>query len=352
MLTQPPEVEKVVLTGQTQALYTVLHVLPTLAAVEDTSATIQDEVEKSEEAVTLNEKSGHNLPASLDVKEDEYHLFLDLQRYVIGLPEFSIQQPVSSSIGSMIQAFGTVGEDVVRGGTWYSAYNIARNLGMLLSFLCFPSWLAISTLIPMNLLLLRAHTYWRHSVISAHINPSHLRLARGSSMVILKYSPGTWLSFKATALPMSLYSLAICAWLFFGDFDINTLSSSLELIKAFRPIDLLGILVGLVATAAMWGLVIFPTMVVLIRVQASLLPDGEKTVVPFDRTFGVKRARARGYLTTVEAFRSVSWSKWVHLEMVFFKCAFLALGAMGLWLLVVGAEICALKGLYRYYGLL
>lgn len=78
-----------------------------------------------------------------------------------------------------------------------------------------------------------------------------------------------------------------------------------------------------------WTMVI-PAQVVLTRVQASLLPGGKKTIVPFDRTFGMEKARERGYLTLMEAWASISGYEWVHIYTTLF-CAYRSAlhGALG-----------------------
>lgn len=142
------------------------------------------------------------------------------------------------------------------------------------------------------------------------------RSTAGAKSVRLNRVTGPWLSFTATALPTFLHAPASYIWLLVSGFLVKILTRCLsaqscgfDIIRKVTNARPLYVLVGILPIGAMLRLLFLPTTVVFIRVQASLLPDGGKTMIPFDRTLGVRRARARGYLTTVGAFGSVSWSQ-------------------------------------------
>lgn len=133
---------------------------------------------------------------------------------------------------------------------------------------------------------------------------------------------------QATALPLILYGTAFqlaiwgSAWLAFPTMKVMP-DLGLGLIQgAWNEVTQLSMadcMIGAVYWAVLYAIFVIPSLVVLIRVQASLLPDGERTVVPFDRTFGVQKVWTRGYLTTWESFRSVSLSSWGRVYWIFFE---------------------------------
>jgi hypothetical protein len=69
--------------------------------------------------------------------------------------------------------------------------------------------------------------------------------------------------------------------------------------------------------------IIIPASVVLTRVQASLLPDSEETIVPFDRSFGGKVEPAivggSGVIGMLDAWKTFDWSARVRLVKAYVK---------------------------------
>jgi hypothetical protein len=70
-------------------------------------------------------------------------------------------------------------------------------------------------------------------------------------------------------------------------------------------------------------LLILPANVILTRVQASLLPDAEETIVPFDRSFGGKVipeiVGGSGVLSMLDAWKSFDWSSRIRLVKAYAK---------------------------------
>ncbi|KAI0909657.1 hypothetical protein F4823DRAFT_593829 [Ustulina deusta] len=79
-----------------------------------------------------------------------------------------------------------------------------------------------------------------------------------------------------------------------------------------------------------------PTLVALTRIQASLLPEDEETVVSVDRTFGVKESDRKDGLSVVQAWSSFS-GRWMGFYVLSIKIFFLKLG--------VALTICGILGL-------
>jgi hypothetical protein len=70
-------------------------------------------------------------------------------------------------------------------------------------------------------------------------------------------------------------------------------------------------------------LFVLPASVTLTRVQASLLPDTEETIVPFDRSFGGKVipeiVGGSGVLSMLDAWKSFDWSSRMRLIKAYVK---------------------------------
>ncbi|KAK4186871.1 hypothetical protein QBC35DRAFT_499988 [Podospora australis] len=87
--------------------------------------------------------------------------------------------------------------------------------------------------------------------------------------------------------------------------------------------------------------VVFPAYVALTRIQGSLLPHDDETIVPFDRTFGGRVGSeivtGKGFATLRDAVATVSKSSWIRLYLqqvkimaVVFGMTFLAIIFMGI----------------------
>ncbi|KAJ3479837.1 hypothetical protein NLG97_g8220 [Lecanicillium saksenae] len=85
---------------------------------------------------------------------------------------------------------------------------------------------------------------------------------------------------------------------------------------------------------------IIPTHVIVVRVQASLLPPEDDAIIPFDRSFQGKVepavAGGRGYATITEAWTTFSRAGWRRLITLYIK-AFLV--TMGVYALIIAVAI-------------
>lgn len=80
--------------------------------------------------------------------------------------------------------------------------------------------------------------------------------------------------------------------------------------------------------------VAFPCLVALIRIQASLLPSDEESIVSFDRSFGTTGEVVA--ISFVEALRSVGCVGWKRIYGVAFKAAGVLAGASVIFGTIVG----------------
>ncbi|KAK0645558.1 hypothetical protein B0T16DRAFT_492685 [Cercophora newfieldiana] len=99
---------------------------------------------------------------------------------------------------------------------------------------------------------------------------------------------------------------------------------------------------GLVAIALQL-LAVVPANVLLVRVQASLLPPDEDTIVPFDRSFQGKVEPAivggKGFVSMRDALATFPTASWVRLYKLYAKILGVTIAAYGILLAVVVPEI-------------
>lgn len=81
----------------------------------------------------------------------------------------------------------------------------------------------------------------------------------------------------------------------------------------------------MVLSVSLFILLEIPAMVTMVRVAASMLPEEDETIVPFDRTYGGKVTPAiiggEGKIDLVEAWKSFTWSSRKRLLTLCFKVA-------------------------------
>ncbi|KXJ92425.1 hypothetical protein Micbo1qcDRAFT_233688 [Microdochium bolleyi] len=107
---------------------------------------------------------------------------------------------------------------------------------------------------------------------------------------------------------------------------------------------LIVLIVGLVLKV----FITIPAHVVLVRVQASLLPEDDETIVPFDRTFQNKLEPAiiggLGHVTIKDAWATFSRASWIRLIKLYVKIFLAGFAAWLLWLVVVIPEMAIIIG--------
>ncbi|KAF7673628.1 hypothetical protein GT037_008243 [Alternaria burnsii] len=91
-----------------------------------------------------------------------------------------------------------------------------------------------------------------------------------------------------------------------------------------------------------------PAMVTLVRIEASLLPEDQDTIVPFDRTFGGKVVSkimgGTGVVGFLDAWRSFNWEARRRLIKLFTKNFFIMVGMFVFVLHVVAIEAFVFMG--------
>lgn len=183
-------------------------------------------------------------------------------------------------------------------------------------FACLPS---VPSAVPMflaDVVLVQLNTAWVHLVISTSTQPWWRRV------------PPFFETLKATILPLGARLLATAA---------ASGLPTVVLLAMGRPMVDREIFPGvkihtveregsddLLYLGLWFALLLFatvPAQVVLIRVQASLLPDTDETIVPFDRSLGRTTPQPSAYQRMVDALTSFSgcWAR--YYKMVIKTCA-------------------------------
>lgn len=91
-----------------------------------------------------------------------------------------------------------------------------------------------------------------------------------------------------------------------------------------------------------------PAMVTLVRIEASILPEDEDTIIPFDRTFGGKvvsrMVGGTGKIGFLDAWRSFNWEARRRLIKLFVKVFFILTGMLLVIMHVLIAEVFVVMG--------
>lgn len=105
---------------------------------------------------------------------------------------------------------------------------------------------------------------------------------------------------------------------------------------------------GMFIMLALFVLLQIPATVTVVRVAASMLPEEDETIVPFDRTFGGRTTPAiiggQGKIGLVEAWRSFPWASRVRLIKLMMKVSLIIMACWILFTIVMVAEAHILFG--------
>ncbi|KAH8911413.1 hypothetical protein BR93DRAFT_990294 [Coniochaeta sp. PMI_546] len=257
-------------------------------------------------------------------------------------PKNDAGKPISSSLRALNRLLYSVGgwRSSFRGIGAYLAYSFAVSFvaGLFSALPFVPAF--VGTLLA-SLALVQLSTAWVHIAISPP-NPAYFwrRLPP-----FRKALEATWLPTLAAwaAGTLAAYLPALTAYLV-----------DLPLYDPSKPNDLptydrhaaWKVLVLLLVTLSAWALVIVPTEVLLVRVQASLLPPDEDTIIPFDRTYDGTLEPAvvgQGYVSVRDALKTFPRASWVRIYILHAKIFGAVLLAYGLMMAVFIPQALLLK---------
>lgn len=298
--------------------YTVGNIFPTLAIVEDTNP-------PAYEPLSVNEETSADPSAVQD----------------------GSSKPISSSLRSLNRLLLSVaGWRACFRGIWINiVYGFAISLatGFFTAIPFVPGFVGV---IVANLVLVQLSTAWVHIVISPP-NPAPF----------WRRLPPFNKTFRATALPVTIYAIAYIVSLEVPE----VIAGALDFASFHRPYsggipdptryDRHSIWKGLIVllvSFALWALVYMPALVILVRVQASLLPPDEDTIIPFDRTYDGTIEPAvvsgKGYVTTKDAIRTFPRSSWIRIYILQAKIFGIVVATLLAFLLVVAPQMWLISG--------
>ncbi|KAI9775132.1 MAG: hypothetical protein M1835_005927 [Candelina submexicana] len=194
-------------------------------------------------------------------------------------------------------------------------------------------------------LLGRLNMTWTHIVVS---EPSTkwwgLRIPDRKSWV--KIAPATAVFALAeqltVALPHGLYN----AWNL-KEYNHNP-SHFGEISEAERKMVVMQYFAVAALALALAVLLVIPASVTLTRVQASMLPEEDESIVPFDRSFGGKVTPevvgGSGKLGILEAWKSFDWAARIRLMKLYGKIAAIQVIVTMMFVAIVGAELKMIMG--------
>ncbi|KAF3062375.1 hypothetical protein GL218_04180 [Daldinia childiae] len=298
--------------------YTLQHVFPTLAIVEDPSPPAYEPVSLNDDAQSLAEE---NAPVADEAARGGSQARL-----------------VTSSVRSTYRTLTAISgfRSLFRGLACYFALTFSSSVVFgILSSTFVPSLIAA----PISAVaLVQVYTAWTHIVISAP-----------SSKTFWQRLPPFKKAFQATALPVVMFFFAKELSTFVPKMLAYGMSMNLPdpkqpgVIPEGDKNDIWKAVLVLLLALVMNIFLVIPTQVILTRVQASLLPDEDDTIVPFDRSFQGKVEPAivggKGFVTIKDAWQSFPRASWIRLVKLYVKifAAGLVLGL--LWMAVVIPEV-------------
>jgi hypothetical protein len=307
-----------------QTSYTLKHIYPALAIVEDENPPAYDPVPVAD-------------PDAADNGDGPTNGLTD------GKP-----RPVTSSLRSIFRALRANGgflRSSLRGLSCFLAQYFATGAVTILFSAALPRHSIFASLAGLlaSLAMVQLSTAWVHIVISPP-SPRHF----------YQRLPPFRRTFDAAAGPVALYWLAatVTDWvplavaLALGLRIPNFMSK-----RPYFPEEPQGGapwkgLVVMVVAFACQLLFRLPAHVVLVRVQSSLLPVEDDTIVPFDRSFEGKVEPAvvsgKGYASISEAWITFGRSAWRRLIILYIKLYFLSIAIYIAMAAIVGPQVAAM----------
>ncbi|KAI1416792.1 hypothetical protein F5Y13DRAFT_100634 [Hypoxylon sp. FL1857] len=302
--------------------YSLGHIFPTLAIVEDPSPPAYEPVSLNEDTQSIAEEN-----APLADESGRNSCGCGTQSHLI-----------TASIRSTYRTLKAISgwRSLFRGLACYLALGVATSVvyGILVSAFV-PSLIAG----PLSALaLVQLYTAWTHIVISVP-----------SSKTFWQRLPPFKKAFQATALPIVMYFFAVELSSFVPKMLAFAMGMNIPNPKTPNTIpvgdknDIWKGFIVLLISLVLHVFLVIPTQVILARVQASLLPEDEDTVVPFDRSFQGKVEPAivggKGFVTIKDAWKSFSRASWVRLVKLYVKIFLCGMALAFAWVVVLVPEM-------------
>jgi hypothetical protein len=257
------------------------------------------------------------------------------------------QKPITSSIR------GTIKHLVAHAGRFsrFRGYRIYAVHSLLVA-LCSTFLSAALPRVPGQAILVAAlsgaavanvHAAWTHKVVSMPNDKKFLqRLPAKAHWKVLALPAAL-----AAALPyLSLYlSCGVAMLMGLHKLDQENIAEYTGMQIACVALRMLVVAVFAIVCTLFLCL---PAMVTLVRIEASILPEEEDIIVPFDRTFGGKvvsqMVGGNGKIGFLDAWRSFNWEARRRLIKLFLKSFFILTGMFLVIIHVLVAEVFVVMG--------
>ncbi|KAH9891414.1 putative ubiquitin conjugating enzyme [Xylariomycetidae sp. FL2044] len=296
--------------------YSFQHLFPTLAIVEDPSPPAYEPVSLNDDSQSLAEDGA---PVADESATSQARL-------------------ITSSLRGTVRALLSISgwTSLFRGIGCHIAMSIAT--GIVYSIMV-SVWIPALIAAPLAAIAMcQLYTAWTHIVISSP-NPKRFwsRL------------PPFRKAFQATALPAAIYYLASELASFIPKLMASVMRMNVwdrsqpNSIPQTDANDAWKAVIVLLLALVLHIFLVIPAQVIMTRVQASLLPEEDDTIVPFDRSFQGKVEPAivggKGFVTIKDAWNTFSRASWIRLVKLYVKIFFCGIGVSLLWVAVVVPEI-------------
>jgi len=255
------------------------------------------------------------------------------------------QKPITAKFHATIQHLRA------RAGIW------SRFRGLSL-FLLHSAWLGRLTVLFRNLNIPIGVDAILASVVLAQLRMTwtHIAITESSPKYWFSRVPNYKLYWKKVAVPTAILAAAQQVTLLLpvalactlGLNKITEPKQIADMIDAERQMFVVKVLGVALTSIFIAFAIVIPASVSLTRIQASLLPEDNETIVPFDRSFGGRVVPAIdggiGAISMLEAWKTFGWSQRVNLLKIYIKVGAMQIATMIFITGVMAAEIHLIVG--------
>ncbi|KAK4696323.1 hypothetical protein P7C71_g1577, partial [Lecanoromycetidae sp. Uapishka_2] len=309
--------------------YTYGDVVATLAMIETPTATAFKVDSEEVDAPLLDQKTeGKMTPVEAD-------LFLVKQQPITGKLRTAVRH--LKSVGGRLARFRGLHVALI----YHAAYSLIVNIlhSVMARNPVLRPFIAVLT----TVVLCRVQMTWTHIVIS---NPSQKRWyqripsIKAAKNIIVPTAVFAIAKQAAIYVPATLFIMVAETWQ-----NPTAYGSNPETVQKIATLQMF--LVGLIGLATVI-LVVIPANVTLKRVQASMLPEEDESIVPFDRTFAGKVVPeivgGTGAIGMLDAWKSFDKSARMRLLKLYGKIFAVQVATTIMFLMIVVAELKVVMG--------
>ena len=258
------------------------------------------------------------------------------------------QKPITSSMRSAVKHLKARGGRLARFRGFHVAliYHIALSVGTNFMTSLFGSPFGSLTrplaFIVVSVVLARLHMTWTHIVISNPSEKSWYRRIHSGSAIRNIIVPTAVSAIAQLSLCLPAFMLSMAG-------DMSQRPSDFGIAKNdARKFAWFQVAAAAIAFIVIIVLVVIPADVTLKRVQASMLPEEDEAIVPFDRTFGGKVVPqilgGSGAVSMFDAWKTFDRSARVRLLKLYAKIFLIQAVTTILFIIVVVGELRLIMG--------